>query len=68
MPEPGLLLEYILREIQYEKDLAGKKVLITAGPTQESIDPVRYITNHSTGRWDMPLQQSVCAGARTSRW
>ena len=50
MPEPELLLEYILREIQYEKDLAGKKVLITAGPTQESIDPVRYITNHSTGK------------------
>lgn len=59
MPEPGLLLEYILREIQYEKDLAGKKVLITAGPTQESIDPVRYITNHSTGKMGYALA-TVC--------
>lgn len=59
MPEPELLLEYILREIQYEKDLAGKKVLITAGPTQESIDPVRYITNHSTGKMGYALA-TVC--------
>lgn len=50
MPEPEVLLEYILKEIAYEKDLLGKKVLITAGPTQERIDPVRYITNHSTGK------------------
>ena len=59
MPEPELLLAYILREIQYEKDLAGKKVLITAGPTQESIDPVRYITNHSTGKMGYALA-TVC--------
>ena len=45
MPEPKLLLEYILKEIQYEKDLAGKRVLVTAGPTQEAIDPVRFLTN-----------------------
>lgn len=50
MPEPELLLEYILRETAREKDMQGLKVLVTAGPTQESIDPVRYITNHSTGK------------------
>lgn len=50
MPEPELLYEYILREIAMEKDLAGKKVLVTAGPTQEKLDPVRYISNHSTGK------------------
>ena len=60
MPEPELLLQYILREIAYEKDMQGKRVLVTAGPTQESIDPVRFITNHSTGRWDMRLQKCVC--------
>lgn len=50
MPEPETLLSYILRDLACEKDLAGKKVLVTAGPTQEKIDPVRYITNHSTGK------------------
>lgn len=50
MPEPELLLEYILNEIAFPKDLTGKKVLVTAGPTCEAIDPVRYITNHSTGK------------------
>lgn len=50
MPEPELLLQYILREIAYEKDMQGKRVLVTAGPTQELIDPVRFITNHSTGK------------------
>lgn len=50
MPEPETLLSYILRELAYEKDLKGKKVLVTAGPTQEAIDPVRCITNHSTGK------------------
>lgn len=50
LPEPELLLQYILKEIALEKDMNGKKVLVTAGPTQEAIDPVRYITNHSTGK------------------
>lgn len=45
-----LLLEYILREIALEKDMAGKKVLVTAGPTQEALDPVRFLSNHSTGK------------------
>ena len=50
LPEPEFLLEEIIYEIGYKKDLKGKKILVTAGPTQESIDPVRYITNHSTGK------------------
>lgn len=50
MPSEQTLLEYILKEIRCKKDLLGKKVLVTAGPTQEKIDPVRYITNHSTGK------------------
>ena len=51
MPEPEFLLEEIYYEIAYKtKDLQGKKILVTAGPTQESIDPVRYLTNHSTGK------------------
>ena len=50
MPEPETLLNYILRECACEKDMKGLKVLVTAGPTQEAIDPVRYITNHSTGK------------------
>lgn len=50
MPEPEVLLDYILKEIACEKDMIGKNILVTAGPTMESIDPVRYITNHSTGK------------------
>lgn len=50
MPEPEVLLQYILRELSRDHDMVGKKVLVTAGPTQEDIDPVRYITNHSTGK------------------
>lgn len=50
MPEPEVLLDYILKEIACEKDMEGMNVLVTAGPTQESLDPVRYITNHSTGK------------------
>ena len=50
MPEPEVLLQYILKEVQYEKDLKGKKILVTAGPTREAIDPVRCLTNHSSGK------------------
>ncbi len=50
MPEPDVLFDYIEKEIGYEKDLAGKQILVTAGPTREAIDPVRFITNHSTGK------------------
>lgn len=55
MPEPETLLQYILKEIAFPKDLKGKKVLVTAGPTQEPIDPVRYITNHSSGKMGYAL-------------
>lgn len=54
-PDEKLILEHILREIAFPKDLAGKKILITAGPTQEAIDPVRYITNHSSGKMGYAL-------------
>lgn len=50
MPSEQVLLDYILREIACKKDMAGMKVLVTAGPTMEAVDPVRYITNHSTGK------------------
>lgn len=50
LPEPEVLFEYLVQEAAYEKDLAGKKILVTSGPTCEAIDPVRYITNHSTGK------------------
>lgn len=50
LPEPQDLLQHILREIAFSHDLKGKRVLVTAGPTQESLDPVRYLTNHSTGK------------------
>lgn len=50
MPEPEVLCNYILKELQYKKDMAGLKVCVTAGPTREAIDPVRYISNHSTGK------------------
>lgn len=55
MPSEETLLEYILREVQYEHDMTGKRVLVTAGATREAIDPVRYITNHSTGKMGYAL-------------
>lgn len=60
MPEPETLLEYILREVAYEKDLKGKNILVTAGPTQEPIDPVRYLTNHSSGKMGYAIAK-VCS-------
>ncbi len=50
MPEPDVLLQYILKEVAREKDMAGKRVLVTAGATRESLDPVRFLTNHSSGK------------------
>ncbi len=55
MPSEQALLEHILREIAFEKDLTGRKVLVTAGPTREKIDPVRFLTNHSTGKMGYAL-------------
>ena len=59
MPEPETLLQYILKEIAYGKDLTGKKVLVTAGATRESIDPVRFITNHSSGKMGVALAKAA---------
>ncbi|MCI5944143.1 MAG: bifunctional phosphopantothenoylcysteine decarboxylase/phosphopantothenate--cysteine ligase CoaBC [Eubacterium sp.] len=64
MPEPEVLFQYILKEIACEKDLQGLKVLVTAGPTREAIDPVRYITNHSTGKMGYALaKRAMLRGA-----
>lgn len=60
MPEPDVLFEYIYHAIAFEKDMAGKKVLVTAGPTRESIDPVRFISNHSSGKMGYAIAK-VCA-------
>mgnify|MGYP001863710556 FL=1 len=57
-PSEDLLLDYILREIAREKDMKGMKVLVTAGPTVEAVDPVRYITNHSTGKMGYALARA----------
>ena len=59
MPEESLLLEYILREIACEKDLAGKRILVTAGATREAIDPVRFITNHSSGKMGFAVARAA---------
>lgn len=59
MPSEETLFAYIQREVGREKDLAGKRVLVTAGPTQESLDPVRYITNHSTGKMGYALAKAA---------
>ncbi|MGN0132257.1 MAG: bifunctional phosphopantothenoylcysteine decarboxylase/phosphopantothenate--cysteine ligase CoaBC [Lachnospiraceae bacterium] len=64
MPGEDVLVDYVLREIAAEKDLAGKKVLVTAGPTRENIDPVRFITNHSTGKMGYAVaRQAMLRGA-----
>lgn len=59
MPDEEILLEYILREVSHEKDLTEKKVLVTAGATREAIDPVRFITNHSTGKMGMAIARAA---------
>ena len=59
MLEPEILLQYILQEIAFEKDLTGTKVLVTAGATQEALDPVRYLTNHSTGKMGYAIAQAA---------
>ena len=59
MPEESVLLEYIMREIYHEKDMAGKRVLVTAGATREPIDPVRFISNHSTGKMGIAIARAA---------
>lgn len=67
MPSEQVLLDYILRVIAKEKDLAGKRVLVTAGSTRESIDPVRFITNHSTGKMGYAVaRQAMLRGAEVT--
>ncbi len=67
MPGEQVLLDYILREIAKEKDLHGKKVLVTAGPTRESIDPVRFVSNHSTGKMGYSIaRQAMLRGAEVT--
>ena len=64
LPSEQTLLDYILRAIAKPKDMAGKKVLVTAGPTRESLDPVRFITNHSTGKMGYAVaRQAMLRGA-----
>ncbi len=59
MPEPEILFQYILRDLACEKDMKGLRVLVTAGPTQEAIDPVRYITNHSSGKMGYAIARNA---------
>ncbi len=59
MPEPETLLQYILKEVAFPKDLTGKRILVTAGATRESIDPVRFITNHSSGKMGVALAKAA---------
>ena len=67
MPEPELLMEYIKRAAYKKKDLAGKKVCVSAGPTREAIDPVRYISNNSTGKMGVEIaKMAAYRGAKVS--
>ena len=67
LPEPEELLQYILRRLAFPHDLEGKKVLISAGPTQEALDPVRYLTNHSTGKMGYALaRMAMLRGAEVT--
>ena len=59
MEEPADILDAIIREIAFPKDMAGVNVLVTAGPTREAIDPVRYITNHSTGKMGVAVAKAA---------
>lgn len=67
MPEPETLVQHILRELAMPHDLTGKRVLVTAGPTQESLDPVRYLTNHSTGKMGYAIaKMAMLRGAQVT--
>ena len=59
LPEERVLVEHILKEIAFDKDLAGKKILVTAGATREPIDPVRFITNHSSGKMGIAIARAA---------
>ena len=67
MPEPEVLFQYILREIACEKDMKGIRLMVTAGPTRESLDPVRFITNHSTGKMGYAIaRRAMLRGAEVT--
>lgn len=67
MPDENILMEYIIKEIACEKDLAGYKILVTAGPTQEAIDPIRYITNRSSGKMGYAIaKRAMLRGAEVT--
>jgi len=67
LPETDVLLDYILKTIAFEKDMEGLNVLVTAGPTQESLDPVRYITNHSSGKMGYAIaRNAMLRGAKVT--
>ena len=67
LPDTDVLLDYILKTIAFEKDMEGLKVLVTAGPTQESLDPVRYITNHSSGKMGYAIaRNAMLRGAKVT--
>ncbi|MBE5938260.1 MAG: bifunctional phosphopantothenoylcysteine decarboxylase/phosphopantothenate--cysteine ligase CoaBC [Lachnospiraceae bacterium] len=67
LPDENILLEYILKEIAFPHDFDGKRILITAGPTQEAIDPVRFITNHSTGKMGYSIARiAMLRGAKVT--
>ncbi len=67
LPSEETLMEYVLKELAFPKDLAGKKILVTAGATREAIDPVRYITNHSTGKMGYALaKMAMLRGAEVT--
>lgn len=67
LPSEECLVEYILKELASPKDMEGMHVLVTAGPTQEAIDPVRYITNHSTGKMGYAIaKMAMCRGAKVT--
>ena len=67
LPDTDVLLDYILKTIAFEKDMEGLNVLVTAGPTQESLDPVRYITNHSTGKMGYAIaRNAMLRGAKVT--
>ena len=67
LPEPEQLLQHVLRRLALPHDLEGKRVLVTAGPTQEALDPVRYLTNHSTGKMGYALaRMAMLRGAEVT--
>lgn len=59
LPDVGVLVSYLRRQIAFEKDMKGLKVVVTAGPTEEALDPVRFITNHSTGKMGYAVAQAA---------